>query len=62
LIEASLKQRKGHFFKPQILVSQFATLEEPDAREQDVQAIYINQLLDSVVADIVAYVRGVASR
>lgn len=62
VIEARLKQRKGHFFKPQMLVSQFATLEEPDAQEQDVQAIDINQPLDGVVADIIAYVQGVASR
>lgn len=62
MIEARLKQRKGHFFKPQILVSQFTALKEPDVQWQDVQAIDINQPLDGVVADIIAYIQGVASR
>ncbi|MDR2290832.1 MAG: gluconokinase, partial [Serratia marcescens] len=41
VIEERLKQRKGHFFKPQMLISQFATLEEPGEQEPDVQAIDI---------------------
>lgn len=61
VIEERLKQRKGHFFKPQMLVSQFATLEEPGAQEQDVRAIDINQPLDGVVADTLAYIRSVAA-
>ncbi len=36
VIEERLKQRKGHFFKPQMLVSQFATLEEPGEQEPDI--------------------------
>ncbi|CAI1085150.1 gluconokinase [Serratia entomophila] len=62
VIEDRLKQRKGHFFKPQMLVSQFATLEEPGEQEADVQAIDINQPLDGVVADTVAYIQRVAAR
>ena len=30
LIEERLKSRSGHFMKPEMLASQFATLEEPD--------------------------------
>lgn len=62
VIEERLKQRKGHFFKPQMLVSQFATLEEPGAQEPDVQAIDIDQPLDGVVADTLAYIRHVAAQ
>lgn len=62
VIEERLKKRKGHFFKPQMLVSQFATLEEPNEQEQDVQAIEINQPLDGVVADTLAYIRRVAAQ
>ncbi|CAI1930256.1 gluconokinase [Serratia proteamaculans] len=62
VIEERLKQRKGHFFKPQMLVSQFATLEEPGAQEPDVQAIEIDQPLDGVVADTLAYIRRVAAQ
>ncbi len=62
VIEERLKQRKGHFFKPQMLVSQFATLEEPGEQEPDVQAIDINQPLDGVVADTLAYIRRVTAR
>ena len=62
VIEERLKQRKGHFFKPQMLISQFATLEEPGEQEPDVQAIDINQPLDGVVADTLAYIRRVTAR
>jgi len=53
-IESRLKARKGHFFKPQMLVTQFATLEEPGADEPDVLAIDINHSVDEVVAATVA--------
>lgn len=33
LIASRLNARKGHFFKPELLDSQFAALEEPDAGE-----------------------------
>ncbi len=62
MIEERLKQRKGHFFKPQMLVSQFATLEEPGEQEPDVQAIDINQPLDGVVADTLACINRITAR
>jgi gluconokinase len=36
VIESRLKARKGHFFKTQMLVTQFETLQEPGADENDV--------------------------
>lgn len=56
-IESRLKARKGHFFKPQMLVTQFATLEEPGADETDVLAIDIMHSLDEVVAATVATIK-----
>lgn len=62
VIEARLKQRKGHFFKPQMLVSQFEALEVPQADEPDVQAIDIDQPLDNVVADVVSHIQSVTNQ
>lgn len=56
-IESRLKARKGHFFKPQMLVTQFATLEEPGADETDVLAVDITHTLDEVVAATVATIK-----
>jgi len=56
-IEARLKSRKGHFFKPQMLVTQFATLQEPGADEPDVLVVDINHSLDEVVAATVATIK-----
>ncbi|MBP2168678.1 gluconokinase [Erwinia toletana] len=57
-IESRLKARKGHFFKPQMLVTQFATLEEPGANEPDVLVVDINHSLEEVVAATVATIEG----
>ncbi|MGB8666272.1 MAG: gluconokinase [Serratia inhibens] len=62
IIEDRLKQRKGHFFKPQMLVSQFEALEEPGADESDVHAIDINQPLDGVVADTIKLITTVTTQ
>lgn len=48
-IEERLRARKGHFFKQQMLVTQFATLEEPGSDEPDVRIVDINHPLDAVV-------------
>lgn len=56
-IESRLKARKGHFFKPQMLVTQFETLEEPGADEPDVLAVDINHSVDEVVAATVAAIK-----
>ncbi|AIX75589.1 MAG: gluconokinase [Mixta calida] len=57
-IESRLKARKGHFFKPQMLVSQFDTLEEPGADENDVLVVDINHSLPEVVAATIATIEG----
>ncbi|MDE9485227.1 gluconokinase [Xenorhabdus bovienii] len=49
LIESRLKARKGHFFKPQMLISQFEALEEPSDDEKDVHHIDIKPDLDEVI-------------
>lgn len=49
LIESRLKARKGHFFKPEMLVSQFQTLQEPTSEEQDVYVVDIRPSLDEVI-------------
>lgn len=62
VIESRLKARKGHFFKTDMLKTQFATLEEPLADETDVQIVDINQTLDAVIADIVELMEKNGSR
>ncbi|MEM6051876.1 gluconokinase [Erwinia sp. P7711] len=57
-IESRLRARKGHFFKPQMLVTQFETLQEPGLDEGNVLIVDINQTLDKVVADTIATIEG----
>lgn len=54
LIESRMLARKGHYFKSQMLVTQFATLEEPGPDETDVIPVEINQTLEEVIADAMA--------
>jgi gluconokinase len=49
LIGERLGRRKGHFFDPKLLDSQFETLEEPG----DVLAVDVNQSPETLVRDIV---------
>lgn len=58
VIEARMAARKGHFFKPQMLVTQFATLEQPGSDESDVMAIDINQPLDTVIAATLRHIHN----
>lgn len=58
VIESRLAARNGHFFKPQMLATQFAALEQPGADESDVMAIDINQPLDAVIADTVRHIQS----
>ena len=44
-----MKARKGHFFKTQMLVTQFETLQEPGAEERDVLVVDIDQPLEGVI-------------
>lgn len=57
-IESRLRARKGHFFKPQMLVTQFETLQEPGSDEGDVLIVDINQTLDEVVAATITTIEG----
>jgi gluconokinase len=61
-IESRLKARKGHFFKPQMLVTQFETLQEPGADEPDVLVVDINHSLDEVVAATVATIEEATNK
>lgn len=49
LVLSRMQQRKGHFMKPEMLQSQFNTLEIPQADETDVIFIDINGTFDEVV-------------
>lgn len=61
-IESRLRARKGHFFKPQMLVTQFETLEEPGSDEPDVLVVDINQTLNEVVAATITAIDGVTKK
>jgi len=50
LIEARLRQRTGHYMPPDLLVSQFATLEEP----QDALTFDVSQPPEQIVTEIVS--------
>lgn len=56
VIESRLRARKGHFFKPQMLVTQFEALEEPQNDESDVLIVDIDQTLDEVVKSTIAVI------
>ncbi|MBT0722206.1 gluconokinase [Tatumella sp. TA1] len=56
-IEQRLKARKGHFFKTNMLVTQFDTLEEPNGSEADVLVVDISHSLDDVIAETVATIK-----
>jgi gluconokinase len=57
LIGSRLMARTGHFFKPEMLATQFATLEEPGFDESDVRVIDVSPPLEEVVAAAVTAVR-----
>lgn len=53
LIRARLEGRSGHFFKPEMLVSQFHALEEPSEDEVDVLEVDVSGSLEEVVVRVV---------
>ncbi|WP_340609057.1 gluconokinase [Xenorhabdus bharatensis] len=59
LIESRLKARKGHFFKPQMLISQFETLEEPTIDEKDAHFIDIKPSLDEVIKNTITTIERI---
>ncbi|TQI79386.1 gluconate kinase (SKI family) [Serratia fonticola] len=58
VIEERMKQRKGHFFQPHMLDSQFAALEQPGESERDVMTIDIDRPLAEVVAECASWIEG----
>jgi gluconokinase len=52
VIGARLTARSGHFFKPEMLKSQFEALEEPGPDEPDVTTVNAERGLDEVVASV----------
>lgn len=53
LIAPRIASRKGHYFKPGMLDSQFAALEEPSA-DEDVIAVGVAKEPDEIVEEIIA--------
>lgn len=61
VIEERLKARKGHFFKPEMLKTQFATLEEPNEAETDVHVVGIRQSLEDVIGNTCSTITQIVS-
>lgn len=57
LLESRLAARRGHFFKPEMLRSQFAALEAPGPDEPDVITVGVEDSLDEVVAAVISLLR-----
>ncbi|QBY45448.1 Thermoresistant gluconokinase [Arsenophonus nasoniae] len=62
LIEGRLKKRKNHFFKPNMLVSQFDTLEVPSNDEKDVYVIDIKPPLVEVIDNTVKLIDEIITK
>lgn len=60
LVLERMKQRKGHFMKPEMLQSQFNTLEIPQADEPDVLFIDIDGSFEEVVERCVEGLKAVS--
>jgi carbohydrate kinase (thermoresistant glucokinase family) len=61
LIGQRLALRTGHYMPPDLLHSQFQTLERPDASESDVSTLSVAGTADQVLAAAVQRVRGFMS-
>ncbi len=59
LISKRLQSRKGHFFKPAMLKSQFDALEEPTNNHNDICYIDISKTLNEVVEDALAFINKI---
>ncbi|MEG9531052.1 gluconokinase [Mannheimia indoligenes] len=62
LVLERMKQRKGHFMKPEMLQSQFNTLEIPQADEPDVLFIDIDGSFEEVVERCVEAVKPLLAK
>lgn len=59
LIAERLKKRKGHFFKPEMLKSQFDVLEEPLNNHNDIGYINIDKPLEEVIKDSMTFINQI---
>lgn len=59
LIVQRLENRSGHFFKPEMLRSQFAILEEPSVKSGDTCVIDISKPLDEEVNDAQVFIHKI---
>ncbi|MEG9488102.1 gluconokinase [Mannheimia indoligenes] len=62
LVLERMKQRKGHFMKPEMLQSQFNTLEIPQADEPDVLFIDIDGSFEEVVERCVEAIKPLLAK
>ncbi|MFV9997937.1 MAG: gluconokinase [Arsenophonus endosymbiont of Dermacentor nuttalli] len=62
LIESRFKKRKNYFFKPNMLVSQFDTLEVPNNDEKDVYVIDIKLPLIEVIDNTVKLINEIITK
>lgn len=61
LIATRMANRKGHFFKPEMLKSQFNTLEEPQNNHNDICYIDIDKPLKEVVEEALTFIASASS-
>lgn len=59
LIAARMAKRTGHYMQPDLLTSQFSTLERPGADETDVLHLNVSQAIPALVAQAVAALQNV---
>ena len=59
VIEERLRARRGDFFKPEMLKSQFEALQEPNEQETDAYAIDIRPSLDVVIDNTCSTIRQI---
>lgn len=59
LIAQRLQNRKGHFFKSDMLKYQFETLEEPSKNEDNIYVIDVDKTLDEVVNDSIEFIHKI---
>lgn len=62
LIAERMAKRVGHYMQPELLASQFRTLERPGADEADVQRLDISQPISTLVAQAVAHLDALNAR
>lgn len=62
VIESRMKVRRGHFFKPQMLQTQFDTLEAPEPSENDVLPIDVNRTINNVIEQTATHIRNITGK